>query len=598
MILSLNKVSKSVGARTLFEELSFGIGARERLGLLGPNGAGKSTLLRLIAGEDLPDEGEIIRVKGLNAAFVRQEDSFPAQGSVLEVAKQRLLAEGMDAEDAEVLAPVHLSMAEFKDLEQQVSELSGGWRKRLSLAIAFAQEPDLLILDEPTNHMDWQSLLWLEGLLKAYKGAFILVSHDRTFLNNLCNKTMEINALYKEGFLAFEGGYENFLRKKEEYIQAQLRLQETLSNKAKREVEWLRAGVKARTTKSQSRIKDAHELLETLEGVKARNQAARAKVRVEIDATGRRSKKLVEFKGFDLSFGELNLIQDLNLTLGPKTCLGVLGDNGAGKTSLLKALAGTAKSPQIFKAPGLQIIYFDQKREHLPQDQDLLSYLGEGSDHVVFKGRPLHVSAYAQRFLFTSDKMKMKISQLSGGEQARLLMAQQLLQPADVLILDEPTNDLDIQSIEVLEESLKDFEGLTLLVSHDRSFLSGLCTKYLALDGQGGWTIYSDLHQWLIARSSAEAAEVKTSAPSSRAAGSQPVRLSYKEKLQMETIEEDIALAEAELEKVQSQLEDPGIFSDHEKTTEVLKEVEEKRQKVDVLYSTWSQIEEKLKLLK
>ncbi len=604
-IISLNKISKSMGSRTLFEELSFGVGPRERLGLLGPNGAGKSTLLRLIAGEDQPEDGDIFRSKGLKTSFVRQEESYRPGMGVLETAQERLHQDGVDSLEAEVQAPIHLSMAGFKDLQQNVEELSGGWLKRLSLAIALAKDPDLLILDEPTNHMDWEGILWLEDVLRGFKGSLILVSHDRAFLNNICSRTMEINSLYRDGFLAFDAGYDGFLKKREEYIEAQLKLQESLSNKARREVEWLRAGVKARTTKSQSRIKEAHELLDTLAGVKARNQAAQAKVRVEIDSTSRLSKKLVEFNEFNLAYEDRHLIDGLNLTLGPKMCLGILGDNGAGKTSLLRALADdTGKHEgEIFKAQGLRVMYFDQKRESLPQDEDLLTFLGEGSDHVVFKGKSHHVSAYARRFLFSPDKMKLKISQFSGGEQARLLMAKQLLQPADVLILDEPTNDLDIQSIEVLEESLKSFDGLVLLVSHDRFFLTELCKKYLALDGKGGWALYSDLNQWLKARKKTDGSTGdedkpdQISPPRDAKEKPKPVRLSYKEKRQWETIEEDIARAERELEEAQRRLEDPEVFSDHEKTQIALEQLSAKKQLVDQLYKAWSEIDEKLKAL-
>jgi ATP-binding cassette subfamily F protein uup len=424
LLISVDKIQKQMGSKLLFEELSFGIHEKEKLGLIGPNGSGKSTLLKILSGEDTPDNGTVSRKKGVKVSFVRQEEVFEDSLTITEAASQRLEAAGLSAEDVMVYAPMYLSIVGFEDLEQKVSQLSGGWRKRLSLAIALAVEPQLLILDEPTNHMDWEGILWLESYLKIFSGSFLLVSHDRAFLNRVCNKTMEINKLYQNGFLAFEGSYDQFLEKKDDYIQAQLKLQSTVSNKARREVEWLRAGVKARTTKSRSRIKEAHQLLDDLADVTARNRANQAKVKLEIESTNRLSKKLIEMKTLSISHGEKRLIKDLDLLLGPKTCIGLLGANGSGKSCLLKVIAGTAQNYEgdLFLAEDLKIVYFDQKRESLPQEVDVLHYLGDGADSVVFREQATSVAAYASRLLFPSEKMKLKIEHLSGGEQARLLI--------------------------------------------------------------------------------------------------------------------------------------------------------------------------------
>ena len=583
-----------MGSKLLFEDLSFVIGDREKLGLIGPNGAGKSTLLKILAELEPSDEGTISRSKGKKWAYVEQEEVFDPSLNLEQIAIDQLHRAGMDKLEAQLQASIYLSKVGFQDTEQNVSSLSGGWRKRLSLAIAFAKDPDLLILDEPTNHMDWDGILWLEGELKAFKKSFILVSHDRTFLDNLCNRTMEINRLYQGGYLSFDCGYTKFLSKKSEYIKNQFAMQASMSNKARREVEWLRAGVQARTTKSQSRIDEAHQLLEDLAEIKSRNLAAQNKVRLEIDSGGKRSKKLIDLKDVTIAFGENRLIQNLNLTLGPKTCLGLLGANGSGKSSLLKVIVGKIDnySGEVFQAEDLKMVYFDQRRESLPQDIDLVDYLGDGSDYTIFKGESVHVASYASRFLFTSDKMKLKISQLSGGEQARLLIAKLLLQPADVLILDEPTNDLDIDSIEILEETLSTFEGLVIVVSHDRYFLSQLCQKYLALEGNGVWQMYSDLNQWLKNSNKTNEPEEKTVRVVSK--NKPKVSLSYKEKQLMLTIEKDIETAEADLEAAQSDLEDPNVYTDKDKMQKYLKIVEERQKKVEELYASWEAIEAKL----
>ena len=588
-----------MGSKQLFDGLSFGIHEKERLGLLGPNGAGKSTLLKILSGLDVPDEGDVSPRKGLRVAFVQQEEKFDESKTLQQEASDQLRKTGMDEMEAQVQASVYLSIVGFENLEQKVSVLSGGWRKRLSLAIAFAQEPDLLIMDEPTNHMDWDGIFWLESQLKSYKKAFVVVSHDRIFLDNLCNKTMEINRLYKDGYLAFECGYKKFIERKVEYAQAQMNLQDSMSNKARREVEWLRAGVKARTTKSQSRIKEAHQLLDDLADVKSRNQAGRAKVRLEIDSGGKRSKKLIELKKLTVAYDENVLIKDLDLKLGPKTCIGLVGENGSGKSSLLKVIVDQSKSftGEVFKANDLKTVYFDQKRDDLPQEIDLIEFLGDGSDHVLFKGQSVHVAAYAARFLFTSDKMKLKIQHLSGGEQARLLIAKLLLQPADVLILDEPTNDLDIDSIEILEEALLGFQGLVILVSHDRYFLSELCDRFLALnnDGKniGDWFIYPDLNQWLN-KAKEEPIEVKKTVVKPTQEKNKKQKLSYKEKRQWETFENDLETAESELREAQALLEKPEVFSDHVQMQNQVKLIEEKQNRVDELYAFWESIESKL----
>jgi ATP-binding cassette subfamily F protein uup len=593
LLVSVSHLGKTMGSKQLFDDLSFGIEDHHRIGLLGANGAGKSTLLKILAGLEAPDQGEVAKTKTCKIAYVPQEETFPVNQTALDHTLQCLQKASFPELEAQVQAATHLNIVGFDDPEQKISALSGGWKKRLSLAIAFAQNPDLLILDEPTNHMDWDGILWLEGWLKTFAKAFIIVSHDRIFLNTLCNRTIEISRLYKDGYLALDCAYTKFMERKAEYIVTQQNLQQSMSNKARREVEWLRAGVKARTTKSRSRINEAHQLLDDLAQIKARNLSAKTKVKLEINSGGRLSKKLIELKKVTVAFGEKFLVQDLDLLLGPKSCLGVLGDNGSGKTSLLKVIAGHATnfSGDLYIADGLRLVYFDQKREALPQEQNLMQFLGESSDHVIFKGQSIHVAAYASRFLFDSEKMQLKIAQLSGGEQARLLIAKLLLQPADVLILDEPTNDLDIESIEVLEDSLTQFDGLVILVSHDRSFLENLCQCFLALEGQGDWELYPDLKQWLKQRQKGKA-ETKTSLQERTQARKQPIsrKLSYKEKCALETIESDVEQAEAELSAAQAALTDPDNYPDYQKMRASSERVEKAQAKVDALYKLWADL--------
>lgn len=589
-----------MGSKLLFEGLSLGINEGEKIGLIGPNGAGKSTLLKLLAGVDTPDEGEVNRRKNLNMAFVAQEPLFESESGARTYLAKRLENLGMDHFDAEIKASMSLSMAGFTDLEVPIQTLSGGWRKRLSIALAIAQEPDVLILDEPTNHMDWDGILWLENYLKSFKRSIVLVSHDRTFLDNVTNRIVEIHRLYRDGYLSFDCSYHEFISKKEEYIKTQMALQDSMSNKARREVEWLRSNAQARTTKQQARIKEAHALLDDLDTIKSRNSSVHSKTRLEIDATGRKSKKLIELKDLTVNFGDKVLVKNLNIALGPGKCLGLLGDNGTGKTSLLKVIQGTATNftGEVKRAEDLKIVYFDQKREELPLNESLIQFLGDGSDYVVFKDASVHVNSYASRFLFSAEKMQLKISQLSGGEQARLLIAKLLLQPADILILDEPTNDLDIDTIEILESTLSGYVGLILLVSHDRYFLGQLCDQYLALNGAGSWATYAEIGQWLRERASKDSNSKKSNdTVSASSASKNKVRLSYKEKMALETIETDIASAEQDVEKAQSALADPAVLADRGRLTQATAEFETRQKRVDELYELWGALEEKKKNL-
>ncbi len=584
-----------MGNRTLFQGLSFGLHEKQKMALLGPNGAGKSTLLKILAGIETYEEGEVSARKNLQLAYVAQEDRFLEKRSVLDEAVAQLRRVGLDENMAQIQASIQLSMAGFEDLEVMTDTLSGGWRKRLSIAIALAKEPDLLLLDEPTNHLDWDGIMWLEDQLKIFEKAFFVVSHDREFLQNQCDEFMEIHSLYKNGYFSLKCDYERFIEKKQEYIESQLNLQESMANKARRETEWLRAGVKARTTKSQSRIKEAHQLLDDLSNVKSRNSAAKARVNIQIEAAGKRSKKFIELNKLSIAYGDKKVLSNLDLVLGPKTCIGLLGENASGKTSLLKVLANAASNyeGEVKFAEGLKIVYFDQKRESLDQTLNIIEYLGDGSDHVTFKGGSVHVASYAAKFLFDSHKLHLPIAKLSGGEQARLLIAKLLLQPADVLLMDEPTNDLDIGSIEILEQSLAAFGGLTVVVSHDRYFLKNLCSQFLALDGKTGWQIYPDVYQWLQNRNTESEPEPSKKSASSPKKKSK-VKLSYKEKRRMATIESDIATAEKELEEAQKQMDNQTDFSDHQATQVLLDDLQKKQKVVDELYSFWQNIEEKL----
>src|SRR5215467_5732964 len=500
LLLSCTGISKSFGSRLLFENISLGISEGERLGLIGPNGAGKSTLLKILSGQSDSDSGSISMRRNTRVGYVPQQAEFPDGQTVHEVVAGAIRDERLD--DLERAARINqtLGRAGFTDGSQRTESLSGGWQRRLAIARELAANPDLLFLDEPTNHLDFEGIRWLERLLSTAPFASVVVSHDRYFLDNVVNDMAEIARSYPEGIYRVEGGYTQFLEKKEEFLLAQSNRQEALANRVRREVEWLRRGPKARTGKSRARIDEAGRLMRELSDLESRG--VKGVTQIDFSATERRTKRLISVEGISKELGGRALFRDLSFTLGPGMRLGLLGLNGTGKTTLLRILAGeiAADGGTVERASALRTVYFDQAREQLDRTKTLREGLGAHGDHVIYQDRPIHVAGWAKRFLFDSGQLDRPMTSLSGGEQARVLIARLMLQPADVLLLDEPTNDLDIPTLEVLEDNLVEFPGALVLVTHDRYLLDRVSTAVLGLDGQGGAQIFADYWQWESAR--------------------------------------------------------------------------------------------------
>jgi ATP-binding cassette subfamily F protein uup len=599
LLLSGRSLSRSFGARPLFRDISISFDDAERTGLIGPNGSGKSTLLKILAGIDQPDGGEIIARRQLKLAYLPQEDIFPPGLTARDV-----LAAAVPhghAEEHELLtrADILLGRAGFDRADVPADSLSGGWRKRLAVSRELMKEPDLLLLDEPTNHLDLDGVLWLEKLLSGAPFSFLLVSHDRYFLENVTNRVVELSPAYADGYLSSAGGYSDFLVRREEYLAAQARNEQALASRVRREIDWLSRKAKARTTKAKGRVDEAGRMIDELSDLKARN-AQGASVQIDFTATERKTRKLLSAKGVSKSLGGRTLFSNLEQVLSPGTKLGLIGPNGSGKTTLIRLIAGELEpdAGQIVRAEGLRTVLFDQDRRQLDKSTTLRRALSlSGSDTVVYRESAMHIVSWARRFLFRTEQLDMPVGSLSGGEQARILIARLMLQPADLLILDEPTNDLDIASLEVLEESLADFPGALVLVTHDRYLLDRLSTDILALDGRGGARRFADTAQWQRARDEAlreitgPARAPAKNVAKATANDNEAKRLTYMELRELEGMEAAVLAAEGHLRLLQGQMNDPGTLGDRHRLTEVCTKVDEAQRRVHRLYERWQELE-------
>jgi ABC transport system ATP-binding/permease protein len=531
------------------------------------------------------DEGTVSIRKGVRLSMVVQDPRFDPDTSVRDV----IAASARESDDKDLEVSKIISRVGFDDPSAKAGTLSGGWRKRLAIAAALAQQPDVLLLDEPTNHLDVEGILWLEKLIKSATFASIFVTHDRYFLENCATRVAEINRAYPLGLFTAPGNYSKFLEKRSEFLKAQKREQQALENLVQREIEWLRRGAKARTSKSKARIQDAFELQDQLADVSSRNKGGTSTI--DFTATGRMTKRLIACEGISKSMGGRLLFKDLTLALGPATKLGVLGSNGSGKSTLLRILAGDieADSGEVRRAEGLRVAWFDQNRDKLDLDQPLRRALAPEGDTVMFRDRPQHVAGWAARFLFQQEQLELPLNRLSGGERARVHIARLMLQPADVLLLDEPTNDLDIPTLEVLESNLLDFPGAIVLVTHDRFLLDRLSKAILAMDGNGGVEFFAELSQWEqrpvakpVSRETARTAPVATKK-----------KLTYLENREWEQIEEKVVQAEETLESKRQQLEQPDVVSDPARLMQAVAELDAAQAEVDQLYARWAELESK-----
>lgn len=585
-LLSAHSLSLSFGSSPLFDQISFCVSEGDRIGLIGPNGAGKSSLLKIVVGLEKPDSGTITKKQSLHIGYSGQFPTFSTD------TVEDILIQASHIED-EVLkrtrARTLLSQARFPSFLTCASELSGGWKKRLDILRALMNDPDVLLLDEPTNHLDIEGILWLEKLLQQESKSFIITSHDRSFLDNVTNKTMELNKRYPQGLFLADGPLSFFVQRKEAYVHSLIQKEDHLTSKLRGEIEWAKRSPKARTTKSRSRVQKVEEMQEELSFLQERNRTK--KIALSFAESERETRKLLVAKNVAKSFHGKPLFKGIDLTLSPGMRLGIVGKNGTGKTTLMKILAGLLPLDMGTRKciDGLAIVYFDQHREQIPPHVTLKEALCPHGEFVDYRGQPLHVHGLAKKFLFSPEKLALPVGYLSGGERARIHIATLLLKKADLLFLDEPTNDLDIDTLEVIEEELLSFQGALVLITHDRRLMDTLCNTIVGLGGEGEHTLFSDYAQW----EQAEELLKKKKAPQVSADVLPPPiqttikKLSYKEQKELEGMEAAILKQEEKVKEIEKKI---GLLQEEKEVITLYSSLASEQQNLESLYNRWQEL--------
>jgi ATP-binding cassette subfamily F protein uup len=625
-LLSLDHVSTAFGHVPLLDDAGLQVEAGERIAVIGRNGTGKSTLLKILSGELVPDAGTIWRAPGLKTSRLDQSATDATPVPVFDVVAAGLgelrdLVTGYHhaarhvAEDATPAALDALGRAqhalEEQDgwrVEQRVElvisqlglpadapheTLSGGWRRRVLLARALVAQPDLLLLDEPTNHLDIAAIEWLETFLAGYAGAIVFVTHDRVFLQRLATRVVELD---RGRLTSWPGDYRTFVEKKTAWLDNEATAHEKFDKRLAQEEAWLRRGVKARRTRDEGRVRALMAMREE----RAARRDLQGSVRLQVDPALRSGRLVFEAEAVTKSFGDTVVVRNVSTRIVRGDRVGLIGPNGAGKTTLLKMLAGELPpdAGEIRRGTNVEIAYFDQHRAELDPEKSVAETVGDGNDTVTIGGTTRHIYGYLEDFLFAPERARSPVKSLSGGERSRLLLARLLTRPANVLILDEPTNDLDIETLEILEAELARFAGTILIVSHDREFLDRVVTSTLVFEGKGRIEAYVGGYQdWLVQRPAAAAApQAKAAAPAGNSTPAAPgrARLSYKDKLELERLPAAIDALEAERARLQSTIGAAEFYREEAAViTRTLARVDEVAVELDALYRRWDELDSK-----
>jgi len=559
-ILELKDLTLSLGGPPVLQNIDLRVEAGERLSLLGRNGEGKTTLLRLLADDLKPDSGEVLRTKGLRIGMLPQEVPTDLAGTVADVVAAGLAKYRPDETEWESRHLVEQTLGRAGlEADAPFASLSAGNKRRTLLARALVIEPDVLLLDEPTNHLDIDAIDWLEGELQRFTGTLFFVTHDRAFLRRLASRILELD---RGRIRDWTCDFETFLVRREEHLRTEKAQWEQFDKKLAEEEVWIRKGVRERRTRNEGRVRSLMLMREERQA--RRTQAGDANLRLQ-DAE-KSGRLVIRTHGLRYSWGEKLMVDSLDTMIMRGDKIGILGPNGSGKTTLLKLLLGQLKpdAGRVRTGTKLQIAYFDQQRAQLDENKTVLENVSGGNDTVIFNGRPLHIVTYLQNFLFMPDQARAPITHLSGGERNRLLLARLFTQPANLLVLDEPTNDLDLETLELLEELLVEFEGTLLLVSHDREFLDNVTTSTLALEGDGRIveTVggYSDWAR--VSQATRAPQKEKKGKPKPKPKPEGKRRLTYKEGKELEALPARIEDLETEQETLHARMGDPKLYQE------------------------------------
>jgi ATP-binding cassette subfamily F protein uup len=624
-LLQFQGVDFSVGGPLLLERVDLSIEAGERVCIVGRNGAGKSTLMRLMAGELRPDDGEIRVQGGVVVARMAQEVPQDTQGTVFDVVAQglgdlgRVLARYHHALHEADMAAMGEAQAQIEaqhgwDLDRRVQQvlqrlelpedadfaaLSGGMKRRVLLGQALVRNPDILLLDEPTNHLDIEAIAWLEGFLKSFAGSIVFVTHDRSFLRALATRIVEID---RGRVTSWPGDYGNYLRRREERLHAEAQENARFDKLLAQEEVWIRQGIKARRTRNEGRV----TALEAMRRERAQRRELSGNVKMEVAGTRHSGKRVIEARHVSHGYGGRVLLDDVSLSVLRGDRIGLIGPNGSGKSTLLKILLGELAPDrgEVKLGTGLQVAYFDQHRSQLDDTRNALENVAEGQDFIEINGSRKHVVGYLQDFLFSPERARAPITRLSGGERNRLLLAKLFAQPSNLLVMDEPTNDLDVETLELLEELLADYPGTLLLVSHDRDFLDNVVTSTLVLEGDGRLGDYvGGYTDWVRQRRSPAATATNAAASAARtealATGGPPPpapatkrKLGYREARELEQLPTRIEQLETEIAARTAAMAEPAFFQqDGAAITAANQALAQLQAELDAAYARWGELE-------
>jgi ATP-binding cassette subfamily F protein uup len=623
-LLRFDDVSLDFGEQMILRDAEFSIDSGERVCLIGRNGAGKSTTFRLITGQLEPDRGEIIAPHDLIVSQLEQTLPEAMDQHVTDVVRSGLTQIEALLDEYARMSRLELDKHGLRELEalhakidshdgwhldqrvettvtelnlpadKKMNQLSGGWRRRVALAKALVQKPELLLLDEPTNHLDIATIRWLEDRVFNYAGAVMFITHDRAFLQRLATRIVEID---RGKLTSWPGDYANFLRRKEKSLEDETVAEEKFDKKLAEEEAWIRQGIKARRTRNEGRVRALLRMREEREERVARE----GKARIYIEEAEQSGRKVIRAKNVSYSYGDEDVIRDFSIKIMRGDRIGLIGNNGVGKTTLLRLLLGELQ-PQtgtVKLGTGLEVGYFDQLREELDLEKSVAYNVGEGRTYIKLNGKDRHVVGYLKGFLFSPKRSTMPVKALSGGERNRVILAKLFTRPANLLVLDEPTNDLDIETLEVLEQKLCEFSGTLIVVSHDREFLDNVVTSTIVFeeDGKvqeyvGGYSDWLRRGHELAVTDNPFEAEKKAQAAAERRRNRQPNKLSYKDQRELDALPEEIERLEADIAGLQAQISAPDFYSgDEAHVQQKRRELGDAAQRLEQRIERWGELE-------